>query len=60
MTTRPTEKSPKAETTTAATRAPSEPHPEKVPAEAENIEHTLRRLTAEKAEKRKKNPGLYL
>ncbi|WP_165354587.1 hypothetical protein [Tropicimonas sp. IMCC6043] len=33
---------------------------EKVPAAAENMEHTLRRLTAEKEKRRQKNPGLYL
>ena len=33
---------------------------EKVPAEAENMEHTLRRLTAEKQKRREKDPGLYL
>lgn len=32
---------------------------EKVPEAAENMEHTLRRLTAEKERKRAKNPGLY-
>lgn len=38
----------------------SQPEHEKVPEGAENIEHTLRRLNAEKARKREKNPGLYL
>ena len=33
---------------------------EKVPEAAENMEHTLRRLTAEKEKRREKNPGLYL
>lgn len=42
----------------AATPADEAPH-EKVPAAAENFEHTLRRLAAEKEEKRSKNPGLY-
>ncbi|WP_068113560.1 hypothetical protein [Tropicimonas marinistellae] len=35
-------------------------HHEKVPEGAENIEHTLRRLNAEKAKRRQQNPGLYL
>ncbi len=30
-----------------------------VPAWAENMEHTLRRLSIEKAKRRSKNPGLY-
>jgi hypothetical protein len=34
-------------------------HHEKVPEAAENIEHTLRRLNAEKERKRQENPGLY-
>ncbi|SDL13263.1 hypothetical protein SAMN04488026_10692 [Aliiruegeria lutimaris] len=33
---------------------------EKVPEEAEDMAHVLRRLNAEKEEKRRKNPGLYL
>ncbi|MFD0978760.1 hypothetical protein [Tropicimonas aquimaris] len=33
---------------------------EKVPEAAENMEHTLRRLNAEKEKKRAQNPGLYL
>lgn len=32
----------------------------KVPYEAENIEHTIRRAMREKERKRIKNPGLYL
>ncbi len=32
---------------------------EKVPEAAENIEHTLRRLLAERDKRREKNPGLY-
>jgi len=35
-------------------------HHEKVPEGAENMEHTLKRLNAEKEKKRQKNPGLYL
>jgi truncated hemoglobin YjbI len=31
-----------------------------VPEWAENMEHTLRRINAEKQAKRAKNPGLYL
>lgn len=45
---------------TKESEAPQSERHEKVPEGAEDIEHTLRRLNAEKAEKRKKNPGLYL
>lgn len=37
-----------------------EDHHERVPEGAEDMEHTLRRLNAEKAKKRAENPGLYL
>ncbi|MDF0600116.1 hypothetical protein P1J78_05175 [Psychromarinibacter sp. C21-152] len=40
--------------------APETPRDEThVPAWAEDIEHTLRRLAAEKQAKREKDPGLY-
>lgn len=38
----------------ASSKAPS-----KVPSWAENLEHTLRRINAEKQKKRLQNPGLY-
>ncbi|SNS18143.1 hypothetical protein [Tropicimonas sediminicola] len=43
----------------AAAKAGEDRH-EKVPEAAENMEHTLRRLNAEKEKKRAQNPGLYL
>ncbi|PRY21161.1 hypothetical protein CLV78_11034 [Aliiruegeria haliotis] len=50
------------ETKPATDTEPDSPeqHPEPVPEGAENMEHTLRRLTAEKEKKRARNPGLYL
>lgn len=42
----------------AAGKAGMDQH-EKVPEAAEDMEHTLRRLNAEKEKKRAQNPGLY-
>ena len=43
---------------TAAIATP-EPPRERVPPEAEDFAHTLRRLAAERLEKQARNPGLY-
>lgn len=61
MTTKPTTMSPQAQQRAPGSDSPvAEEHHEKVPEGAEDIEHTLRRLNAEKARRRAKNPGLYL
>ena len=41
-------------------KKPADQKTENVPAGAEDFEHTMRRLVAEKARKRSKNFGLYL
>ncbi len=54
-----TKKAEKAEKASKKKKHPVVEHHEKVPEAAENIEHTLRRLNAEKERKRQENPGLY-
>lgn len=44
----------------AADIAPPAVEHERVPPEAEDFAHTLRRFAAERLEKRARNPGLYL
>jgi hypothetical protein len=57
----PTKTKPKAEKTLGEQSTYGEPDTEPhVPAWAENMEHTLRRLAAEKQARRDKQPGLYL
>jgi len=48
-----------AEKTSQARPAAQDVAPDQVPEWAEDIEHTLRRINAEKQSRRDKDPGLY-